>query len=209
MEKFCAKGKASTRLRRQRGMRSKPFDPIRNKKLVETTADDFLAVLRAGGVFTTCDLKCLHNLAMGLGWLPWAILPPKLWPRPAPKPKLAITWEEHQKITRAEKNEERRMYCQILWEIGAAQSDAANLTADCVDWGNRTLAYQRMKTGEWCCLEIGPRLEALLRQLPGRDLLFPRISQLRDRDRAAEFRRRCRLLKIEGVSLHSYRYAWS
>jgi len=32
---------------------------------------------------------------------------------------------------------------------------------------------------------------------------------MRDKDRAAEFRRRCRLLKIEGVSLHSYRYAWA
>jgi integrase len=39
--------------------------------------------------------------------------------------------------------------------------------------------------------------------------LFPKISTLKDKDRAAEFRRRCRILKIEGVSLHSYRYAWA
>jgi integrase len=28
-------------------------------------------------------------------------------------------------------------------------------------------------------------------------------------DRATEFKQRCRQLKIEGVSLHSYRYAWA
>jgi integrase len=28
-------------------------------------------------------------------------------------------------------------------------------------------------------------------------------------DRAAEFYRRCKLLKLSGISLHSYRYAWA
>ena len=58
-------------------------------------------------------------------------------------------------------------------------------------------------------LEIGPRLESLLKNLPAEGALFPRISQLPDRWRAAEFRRRCRVLRIEGISLHSYRYAWA
>ena len=39
--------------------------------------------------------------------------------------------------------------------------------------------------------------------------LFPRIGSTNTHARAAEFRRRCRLLKIEGISLHSYRYAWA
>ena len=35
-------------------------------------------------------LRCLQNLALGLGWLPWAILPPKLWPALRTKPKRGI-----------------------------------------------------------------------------------------------------------------------
>ncbi|HUA39133.1 MAG TPA: hypothetical protein VMA35_12140 [Candidatus Sulfopaludibacter sp.] len=42
MEEFCSVGKESTRLRRRRAVRSKAFAPIRNKKLIETTAEDFL-----------------------------------------------------------------------------------------------------------------------------------------------------------------------
>jgi len=71
------------------------------------------------------------------------------------------------------------------------------------------LTYQRCKTGEPASIAIGSRLESLLRQLPPHGPLFPRISKTLDKDRAAEFRRRCRLLGICGVSLHSYRYAWA
>ena len=38
-------------------------------------------------------------------------------------------------------------------------------------------------------------------------LLFPYLASVRAGDRATEFRSRCRQLKIEGVTLHSYRYA--
>jgi integrase len=69
--------------------------------------------------------------------------------------------------------------------------------------------YQRQKTGEWAYLKIGSRLEALLRQLPAQGPLFPRIGSTNTHARAAESRRRCRLLKINGISLHSYRYAWA
>ena len=56
---------------------------------------------------------------------------------------------------------------------------------------------------------IGSRLEQLLRQLPSQGPLFPYWGPATTNDRAAEFRRRCRILKIEGVSLHSYLYAWA
>jgi integrase len=32
---------------------------------------------------------------------------------------------------------------------------------------------------------------------------------MKSSERAAEFARRCRLLRLKGVSLHSYRYAWA
>ena len=50
---------------------------------------------------------------------------------------------------------------------------------------------------------IGPRLEILLRKLPSSGPLFPDISKTTSGARAAEFYRRCRLLRIKGVSLHS------
>jgi integrase len=58
-------------------------------------------------------------------------------------------------------------------------------------------------------LEIGSRLESLLKSLPSQGALFPKSLTLKDKDRAAEFHRRCRFLGIDGISLHGYRYAWA
>jgi uncharacterized protein YjbI with pentapeptide repeats len=165
MEEFCQTGKDSTRTRRQRALRTKPFVLIRTKKIIETTADDFRQVFATGGIFANHQLRCLQNLAVGLGWLPWPIIPPKLWPKPESKPKRAITSEEHQKIVKKERNAERRLYYELLWEIGASQTDAAQLTAESIDSESKLLIYQRKKTGETACMTIGRRLEALLRQL--------------------------------------------
>jgi len=101
------------------------------------------------------------------------------------------------------------MYYELLWEIGSAQTDGSKLATANINWKTRLLSFHRQKTGELCMLEIGARLESLLKKLPSEGALFPKIITLKDKDRAAEFRRRCRLLKIEGVSLHSYRYAWA
>lgn len=210
MQEFCSVKKESTRLRRERAVRSKAFNFIRNKRLVETAAEDFHAVLKAGGVYTNQMLRCIHNLALGMGWVLAPIIPQKLWPVVEKKHKRAVTFEEHEKIIAAENgNKERKAYYELLWEIGSAQTDGASLTTANVDWKNRLLSYRRRKTGELCVLEIGSRLESLLKSLPSEGPLFPRISTLKDKDRAAEFRRRCRLLGIEGISLHSYRYAWA
>jgi integrase len=58
-------------------------------------------------------------------------------------------------------------------------------------------------------LTIGERLESILLQLPQTGPLFPGISKANDSGRSAEFYRRCKLLRIAGVTLHSYRYAWA
>ena len=176
---------------------------------METTADILRDALNAGGPSTNHFLRCLHNLALGMGWLPGAIIPPKLWPVVTSKPKRGIRQEEHEKIIAAERNEERRHYYEMLWEIGAAQTDTALLSSDNINWPERKLQYQRKKTGEWACIQIGPRLEALLKRLPSNGALFPHISQTNESARAAEFCRRCRTVAVTGVSLHSYRYAWA
>jgi integrase len=50
---------------------------------------------------------------------------------------------------------------------------------------------------------------AVLRTLPSEGPLFPYLRTVRAGDRATEFKQRCTGLKIKGVSLHSYRYAWA
>jgi integrase len=166
-------------------------------------------VLRSGTSSTNHFLRRLHNLAVGLGWLPWVVLVPKLWPKIEAKPKRSLTREEHGRIVSAETNRERRAYYELLWEIGASQSDAAKLTAENVDRTASEITYTRSKTKTKCTLTIGRRLKSILKRLPARGPLFPHVGQLRAKDRAGEFRRRCRLLGIQGVTLHSYRYAWA
>jgi integrase len=209
LDAFCARGKPQTQAHRKRVAGCKPFHFIRSRKLLETTAVDFLAMLEAGGVMAHTFLRCLHNFALGMGWLPWPVLPNKLWPRLHTKPKRGITAQEHARIIASEQNPERKLYYELLWEIGASQSDAASLKTENIQWETRLLSYQRQKTGEWAYLKIGSRLETLLRKLPSEGLLFPKIASTNSGARSAEFCRRCRLLKIKGVSLHSYRYAWA
>ena len=87
MNEFQQRGLEHTHCRRQRAMRSRPFRLIRHQKLVETTGDDLREVLKLGGSSTNLFLRCLHNLALGMGWLPGPIIPSKMWPVAKPKAK--------------------------------------------------------------------------------------------------------------------------
>jgi integrase len=157
-------------------------------------------------------LRRLHNLALDLGWLPWPILAKRAWPKIRSQSKRAITAEEHAAVIASEKNTERRAYYELLYETGAAQTGAANLTAEDIDWQNGVLVYRRKKLGpfsEPCRLTIGKKLRALFNVLPLSGDLFPTIKRTSANHRSAEFRRRCRVAGIIGVSLHSYRHAWA
>jgi len=209
MDQMQTHGKPSSQRRCSSAMRSSAFDRIRQSKLIETTAEDFLALLKGSKVSVAHYLRRLHNLALGLGWLSMPVLAPRHWPKPQFKAKRGITLAEHQRILLAEKNPERNLFYQFLWGVGASQSDAAELTAENVDWSTNTLGYFRKKTGELAQIAISRKLAAILQQLPTAGPLFPKILKANETARAAEFRRRCRLLGLEGVSLHSYRYSWA
>ena len=212
MEEIRSHGRPSTQERYERAMRDSALDRIRNKPILETMASDLLAAIRSGTNCTNHYLRRLHNLALGLGWLNWPLLAPKMWPKIDWRKKRGITREQHQKIVATERNPERRLYYELIWESGGSQSDVVKLTHENIDWPNRILWFHRAKLkpeAEPARITIGPRLETLLRQLPSKGPLFPNWSQTTPNDRAAEFRRRCRILKLEGVSLHSYRYAWA
>jgi integrase len=207
MDEMSSKGKDATRARCVRAFKSDWFDGLRKRKLTETAAANFLSTLRACPPSVNHYLRRLYNLALGLGWLPFPVLPPRLWPKAEYREKRAITREEHEMILLAEKHDERNLYYQLLWETGASQSDAAQLTGAHVK--RRVLSYVRAKTGSHASLVIGHSLQAILDKLPNVGPLFPTLVKTSANDRAAEFYRRCKLLSIKGISLHSYRYAWA
>src|SRR6185503_11941914 len=140
------------------------------------------------------------------------ILARRAWPKIRSQSKRAITAKEHTAVITSEKSPERRAYYELLYETGAAQTDAANLKAEDIDWQNGVLVYRRKKLGplsEPCRLTIGKKLRTLLTSLPRTGDLFPNIKRTSANHRAAEFSRRCCVAGIKGVSLHSYRHAWA
>ena len=58
-------------------------------------------------------------------------------------------------------------------------------------------------------VHLGSDALNLFKDLPSEGTLFPYLSRVRAGDRATEFKQRCKQLKILGVTLHSYRYAWA
>lgn len=183
---------------------------ILDRRLLDTRSDHFLAVLKAGTVSTNMFLRRLHNFAVDMGWVTVSVLQKRQWPKARFKAKRAITQAEHERILAAEKNPEWNAYYRFCWHLGGSQSDVAALRAEDVDWRSQTIAYQRKKTGTPVILRFGDELADLLRtSMPAEGPLFPRLSELHEKHRAKLFHRRCRLLGIKGVTLHSYRYAWA
>jgi len=151
----------------------------------------------------------LHNFCLDMNWLPWPIIPKRQWPQIKFKEKRGITAEEHRSILAGENNEELRHYYEVLWHFGGSQTDMASLRAEDVDWANQTISYARMKTGSHAIIRFGEGVAKILRSRPSAGYLFPQIVRWKESDRAKAFIRRCRLVKVSGVSLHSYRYAWA
>jgi integrase len=198
-----------TQDRWRRAANEKALDTIRHRVIIETQAEHLLTCLKAGTVSTNVHLRKLHNFCLSMNWLPWPLIPKRLWPEVTFQPKRAITIEEHQLIIEREKNLERRSFYELCWHLGGSQTDIASLKAEDIDWRNQTIAYMRQKTGSLAMIHFGPDIEAILRRLPMTGPLFPYLQTVRCGDRATEFKQRCAGLGITGVSLHSYRYAWA
>ena len=209
MNQLQARGKDSSRERYASVFESPAFDGLRNKALLETTADDFFAVFKDGKVSIVYFLKRLHNFALSLGWIAVPIVAPCLWPKYEPKERRGITRDEHETVLAHERNAEWKLYLELLWETGAAQSDAVNFTAEDIDWQTRTLSYFRQKTGSLAQFTISKKLETVLGHLPTTGALFQNLSRFSANDRASRFRRRRDQAGVSGVTLHCYRYAWA
>ena len=196
-------------------MRSAPFQVLRKLKLLETDGTHFLAVLRHPRAGSSAHkwLRILHNRALDLGWLLTPVLARKLWPRLRTKKTKAITAEQHARLVATEPDNEFRLYLEMLWEIGGAQTDTARLRRDNVDIFNRRLTYTRQKLeniGQGSvAIVIGDELMRILDQCPKEEWLFPTLAQQDDKVRASRFRKRADRLGFKEISLHSYRYAWA
>ncbi|MEW6158679.1 MAG: tyrosine-type recombinase/integrase [Verrucomicrobiota bacterium] len=198
-----------TKTRWRRAIDDRAFELIRNLKVMETGAHHFLKVLDAGTVATNAYLKTIHNFALNLGWLPIPIVPRKLWPKVQFKERRAITLDEHNRIVERERNPELKAFYLLLWHLGGSQSDIANLRAEDVDWNEKVISYRRLKTKTLCMVRFGENLARILETLPKSGLFLPRLSRMKEKHRAKEFKRRCKGLGISGITLHSYRYAWA
>ena len=193
--------------------KDKALKPLLPGVIIETQGEAILSALRNGTVSTNVFLRRLHNFCVDMNWLPWPLVPKRQWPVVRFKDKRAISWQEHCKIVERERNPERKAFYQLVWHVGASQSDLARLQAEDVDWEARVISFFRMKT-RWGGqqppqIRFGKEVEEILATLPKVGPLFPYLARVREADRATEFRQRCRGLGIEGVTLHSYRYAWA
>ena len=198
-----------TKERWVRAAKDKALDGIRHQTIIETQAESLLQALKGGTVSTNVHLRKLHNFCLAMNWLPWPLIPKRLWPEIKFKEKRAITLAEHLAIVARENNPERKAFYKLAWYLGASQSDLAFLEAENVDWQNHVISYRRMKTGTNAMMRMDEAMEEILRDLPCSGPLFPYLRTVRSGDRATEFKQRCVGLGIRGVSLHSYRYAWA
>ena len=199
----------STKKRWDVAIKDKAFDQIRYLVLIKTQAEHLLNAMHKGTVSTNVFLRRIHNFALDMNWLPRSIIPKRQWPAVQFKEKRAITSDEHQAIVSREKNPERQRFDELCWHLGGSQGDIACLMGEDVDWENHTVSFTRKKTKVPVILHLGEEALSALKDLASEGFLFPYLSRVRAGDRATEFKQRCRGLGIEGISLHSYRYAWA
>ena len=216
MDKIVTLKTGPTQWRWTGAIRDRAFDSIRRLPLLETRSDHFLKVLESKKPSTNVYLRRMHNFALGMDWLLKPVIPRREWPPVLYGKKRGITAEEHARIVAREKNPEKRDFYELCWYLGGSQSDVAELYAEDVDWGDFTIGYGRHKLQNRSITRLKPAIitfgEAvaeILRRRPQSGPLFPYLLNVEAKYRATEFHQRCHGLKIEGVSLHSYRYAWA
>ncbi len=209
MDDIIKSKKGPTLKRYESAIKDPAFKSIKAKALVATQPSDFLEVLRIGTVSTNVYLRRFQNYAVDMDWLAKRILPKKLFPIIRHKDQRGITWEEHSRITAREGNPERRDFYELCWYFGGSQSDIAKLHAEDIDYTSRGFVYDRLKSSRMAGCRIGPKAWEVILRRPRTGALFPYLSSVREADRASEFKQRCDGLKIRGVTLHSYRYAWA
>ena len=81
--------------------KDRAFELIRDVPIFETQAGHFLRTLERGRVATNVFLRRIPNFALDMGWLPWAVLPKKQWPKVEYGAKRSPPWGQTRPIRRA------------------------------------------------------------------------------------------------------------
>ena len=207
---FIQTGCKATVERKLRELGNKRWDKLKQLPIAATNGCDFLALLNSGGTKTKVYLGTLQNLALEMGLLTHPVLPKRLWPKLPKRPVRAITEKEHRRLRSNLCTVRWRCFLDILWETGAAQTDAASLRIEELTGG--VIVYERCKTKVRAAQQISPELQRVLTGVAAgrtRGYYLPAIQRMDSKDRATIFRRKCIALGISGVTLHSYRYAWA
>ena len=194
------------------------FKSILSVPMLKTTADQLLIVIRRGTVSTNVYLRRIQNFALDMGWLPWPILRKKQFPKACFRPRRGVREDEHRRIIERETNPERRDFYELCWLLGGSQGDIARLSEEDIDWSDHLICYNRKKLLQRMrenpnmkppMIKFGPKVETVLKRRPLKGPLFPYLCTVRASDRATEFKQRCKGLRIDGITLHSYRYGWA
>ena len=201
-----------TRIRLETAKKDKALQKIHKLNLLQDRPRQvglFFQALNAGKISTNVFLRRFHNFALDMSWIAGPIIPRRQWPKVRHATKKAITEEQYRQIIDREQTPEKLAFYQLLWHLGGSQTDIAILTAEAIDWTNRTVSFQRKKNHQTCAQRFGDECAAVLEKLPKQGLLLPSIARLGEGDRASYFTLRCRTLGIQGVSLHSMRHSWA
>ena len=211
MDEMATHGIPTTQERCARGFRSKAYDPIRNKPLVQTTGENCSRSFTP----TATVSRIIFD-----GFTTWRLISVgsrgpssqnEHGPKSEAKAKERSLPKNMQQSSLQKKMPERRAYYELLYETGAAQTDAANLTAEDIDWQNGVLVYRRKKLGpfsEPCRLTIGNKLRGCCSRFRHLAICFQTSNNFcessiggisSDGVELPEFRRQ----------LASYRHAWA
>ena len=207
---FLCIGKKQTKERKHNELKMPRWDRLKQLEIAQTSGCDFLDLLNKGGVQTRQYLRCLQGSALEMGVITHPILPNKMWPPKVKEEKRSITLEEHRLLHSNLRSWRWKIFLTLLWETGAAQSDAAHFRLE--NLKGDVLEYHRMKTGARAAQRLSPELVALVHNAAcGRKkgFIIPSLQRMDQKDRANIFRRACLRCGVEGVSLHSYRYGWA
>jgi hypothetical protein len=115
MDAIVAQKHDETHRRWSVAIKDHAYDAIRDRPLVETTAEELLNVLKRGSICTNVYLRRLHNFALDMDWLLKATLPKRQWPKVVHRKGQAIKSDEHKRIVAREQNPERRAFYELLW----------------------------------------------------------------------------------------------
>ncbi len=210
MDMYASTGKQQTQQRKHNEFKQPRWNELRHKDISQTNGCDFLELLNKGGAMTQIYLSALQQLSIDLGARSHVVLPKKMFPKKVKVAKRSVTLDEHRRLCLNLRSYRWSCYLELLWETGAAQSDAASFRIEDLD--GDVLVYHRHKTGTRAAQHLCPKVKELLNSLKyGRDegLYLPAIARMSSKDRASIFRRLCKRSDIDGVTLHSYRYAWA